>query len=137
MGIFKSIKDMKEMAASAPAMISEAQQMQVNAAQMQAAMQQQAQAQAAAFATPGAAAGVPSAVPSDLLAPVAGVTVEQYVAVVKAVAAYNYDQAMLPSLAAGHGIGAAAWAEASAVFNGRVTSSPAFAQHFNTLYRAG
>ena len=134
MGIFKQMKDMKDMVHAAPAMIDQAQVLQAQANQMQAAMAQQSQAQtAAAFAAPGAPAGLSP----ELLAPVAGVTVEQYVAVVKGVAAYNYDQAMLPTIAAGHGIDRASWETAAAAFNGRVTSSPAFAQHFNTLYRAG
>ncbi|MBI5089565.1 MAG: hypothetical protein HZB15_12105 [Actinobacteria bacterium] len=133
MGILKSMKDMKQMVAAAPAMIDQAQVLQAQAAQMQAAQAQAAQqAQAAAFAAPGSSAGITP----DLLAPVAGVTVEQYVAVVKGIAAYNYDQAMLPTVAAGHGIDRASWDTAAAAFNARVTSSPAFAQHFNALYRA-
>lgn len=134
MGFFKQMKDMKEMVHAAPGMIDQAQVLQAQATQMQTAMAQQAQAQtAAAFAAPGATPGMTP----DLLAPVAGVTVEQYVAIVKGVAAYNYDQAMLPTIAAGHGIDRDSWDAAAATFNARVTSSPAFAQHFNTLYRAG
>jgi hypothetical protein len=134
MGIFKSMKDMKQMVAAAPAMIDQAQVLQAQANQMQAAMAQQSQAQtAAAFANPGATPGLNA----DLIAPVAGVTVEQYVTVVKGVAAYNYDQNMLPTIAAGLGIDRESWDTAAATFNSRVTSSPAFAQHFNTLYRAG
>ena len=133
MGIFKQMKDMKDMVHAAPAMIDQAQVLQAQANQMQAAMAQQAQAQTAAAFAPGAAAGLTP----DLLAPVAGVSVEQYVAVVKGVAAYNYDQAMLPTIAAGQGIDRDSWETAAAAFNARVTSSPAFAQHFNTLYRAG
>ena len=84
MGILKSMKDMKNMVAAAPAMIDQAQVL-------------QAQAQTvAAFANPSATPGLSA----DLIAPVAGVT-------------------------------------AATTFNGRVTSSPAFAQHFNTLYRVG
>jgi hypothetical protein len=133
MGILKSMKDMKQMVAAAPAMIDQAQVLQAQAAQMQAAQAQAAQAQAAAaFASHPSTPGLTP----DLLTPVAGVTVEQYVAVVKGIAAYNYDQAMLPSVAASHGIDRAAWDTAAAEFNVRVTSSPAFAQHFNALYRA-
>lgn len=133
MGIFKQMKDMKDMVHAAPAMIDQAQVLQAQANQMQAAMAQQAQAQtAAAFASPAAVAGMTP----DLLEPVAGVTVEQYVTVVKGVAAYNYDQAMLPTIAAGLGIDRASWDTAAAAFNARVMASPAFAQHFNMLYRA-
>lgn len=72
----------------------------------------------------------------ELLAPIAGVTVEQYVAVSKGVAAHNYDQAKLPLVAAELGIDAAVWETAAAGFNARVSTSPAFARHFNALYRA-
>ena len=71
----------------------------------------------------------------ELLAPIAGVTVEQYVAVSKGVAAYNYDQTKLPLVAAELGIDAAVWETAAAGFNARVSTSPAFARHFNALYR--
>jgi hypothetical protein len=84
----------------------------------------------------GPVAVVEVPVSTELLAPIAGVTVEQYVLVSKGVAAHNYDQAKLPLVAAELGIDAAAWATAAAGFNARVSSSPAFARHFNTLYRA-
>ncbi|MCU1359179.1 MAG: hypothetical protein JWN99_468 [Ilumatobacteraceae bacterium] len=133
MGFFKQMKDMKEMVHAAPGMIDQAQVMAAQANQMKAMHEQQSQAAtAAAFANPAA---VPGLTP-DLLEPVAGVTVQQYVTVVKGVAAYNYDQSMLPTLAAGQGIDRESWDAASAAFNARVTGSPAFAQHFNTLYRA-
>lgn len=133
MGFFKQMKDMKDMVHAAPAMIDQAQVMQAQALQMKAMQEQQSQAAtAAAFAKPTAAAGLTA----DLLEPVAGVTVQQYVTVVKGVAAYNYDQGMLPTVAAGHGIDSESWTVAAAAFNARVTASPAFAQHFNTLYRA-
>ena len=128
MGLFKSMKDMKQMVAAAPAMVEQAQVMGAQAQQMAYAQQQQAYAAAQA-------AGVAPTADGDVFAPIAGVTVEQYVAVVKGVAAYNYDQNMLPTLAAQRGIDRANWDQAAAGFNARVTSSPAFAQHFNTLYR--
>ena len=128
MGLFKSMKDMKQMVAAAPAMVEQAQVMGAQAQQMAYAQQQQAYAAAQA-------AGVAPTADGDVFAPIAGVTVEQYVAVVKGVAAYNYDQNMLPTLAAQRGIDRANWDQAAACFNARVTSSPAFAQHFNTLYR--
>ena len=75
----------------------------------------------------GPVAVVEVPVSTELLAPIAGVTVEQYVLVSKGVAAHNYDQAKLPLVAAELGIDAAAWATAAAGFNARVSSSPAFA----------
>lgn len=128
MGLFKGMKDMKQMVNAAPGMVAQAQQMGAQAQQMAVAQQQAAYAAAQAQ-------GVAPVPGEDVYAPIAGVTVEQYVKVVKGIAAYNYDQSMLPTLAAQHGIDAASWERAAAGFNARVTSSPAFAQHFNTLYR--
>ena len=83
-----------------------------------------------------AAPAVAEPMPSDLLAPIAGVTVQQYVAVCKGLASHDYDQTRLPLVASAAGIDAAAWESAAAGFNARVSASPAFARHFNTLYRA-
>jgi hypothetical protein len=132
MGMFKQMKDMKQVVAAAPAMMQEAQYLQANAMQMQA---QQASVQQSVMARQAAAANHPAAQTDDMLAPIAGVTVEQYVHVVKGIAAYNYDQAMCPTIAAGLGISAENWAVAAEGFNARVCASPAFAQHFNRLYR--
>ena len=132
MGMFKAMKDMKQMVAVAPSMIQEAQYLQANAMQVQA---QHASAQQSVMAQQAAAATHPEASASDMLAPIAGVSVEQYVHVVKGIAAYNYDQAMCPTIAAGLGISAGNWATAAEGFNARICASPAFAQHFNRLYR--
>ena len=128
MGLFKGMKDMKQMVSAAPEMMQQAQMMGAQAQQMAAAQQQAAMAAAQAQ-------GVAPVAGEDVYAPIAGVTVEQYVKVVKGIAAYNYDQNMLPTVAAQHGIDGDSWAKAAAGFNARVTSSPAFAQHFNALYR--
>jgi hypothetical protein len=132
MGLFKGMKDMRDMVNAAPAMVEQAQILQGQANQMayanqQAMMAQQAMVAQQQMGAPGAG--------GQQFPPIAGVTVEQYVAVVKGIAAYNYDQNMLPAVAAQHGIDAASWATAAAGFNAQVTSNPAFAQHFNTLYR--
>ena len=128
MGLFKGMKDMKQMVSAAPEMVQQAQMMGAQAQQMAAAQQQAAMAAAQTQ-------GVAPIAGEDIYAPIAGVTVEQYVKVVKGIAAYNYDQNMLPTVAAQHGIDGDSWAKAAAGFNARVTSSPAFAQHFNALYR--
>jgi len=85
--------------------------------------------QQAAYGTPGAMAAGPN------LAPIAEVTLEQFTAVSKGVAAFGYDQARLPEIAASHGIPAAAWETASSGWNDRIKASPAVAQRFNQLYR--
>jgi len=78
MGMFKAMKDMKQMVAVAPSMIQEAQYLQANAMQVQA---QHASAQQSVMAQQAAAATHPEASASDMLAPIAGVSVEQYVPV--------------------------------------------------------
>ncbi len=143
MGMLKRMKDMKDMVNAAPGMVQQAQELGAQAQQMAAAHQAAAQAQLAQaqgqmgqFGGPqfgGPQAGVtPSGPDFD---PVAGVTLEQFAGVSKGVAAYNYDQSKLVEVAAGHGISAQSWEEASRGWNSRVQSNPAVAQRFNQLYR--
>ena len=133
MGFFKSMKDMKTVVAAAPAMMQQANQIQANAMAMQA---QSMAGQQALLARQATAAQHPEAFAADKTAPIAGVTLEQYVHVVKGIAAYNYDQAMCPTIAAGLGISAENWATAAEGFNARICADPAFAQRFNAMYRA-
>ncbi len=67
--------------------------------------------------------------------PVAGVSLEQFAAVSKGVAAYDYDQSRLVDIAASKGIPAGSWEEASRGWNSRIQANPAVAQRFNQLYR--
>src|SRR5580698_10173730 len=112
MGIFKQMKDMKDMVTAAPGLVEQAQQMGAQAQQM-----------------PAAQAG-PDFEPID------GVTLEQFAAVGKAVAAYNYDGTKLPEIAASKGIPGPAWESASRGWNDRLLANPAVAQRYNQLYRA-
>jgi hypothetical protein len=130
MGMLKRMKDMKDMVNAAPGMVAQAQQLGAQAQQMAAARQAALAAQQqAAYGTPGAMAAGPD------FAPIAEVTLEQFTAVSKGVAAFGYDQARLPEIAASHGIPAAAWETASSGWNDRIKASPAVAQRFNQLYR--
>jgi hypothetical protein len=88
----------------------------------------------ASITTAPAVADAP--IPSELLAPIAGVSVDQYVAVSARLAAHHYDPSCLPTVTSEAGIDTAAWDVAAAGFNARVSASAAFARHFNTLYRA-
>lgn len=132
MGMLKRMKDMKDMVNAAPGMVAQAQELGAQAQQMAAARQ------AALAAQQQAVYGAPSAMAAGAdFAPIADVTLEQFTAVSKGVAAFGYDQARLPEIAATHGIPAAAWATASAGWNDRIKASPAVAQRFNQLYRQG
>jgi len=141
MGMMKRMKDMRDMVNAAPDMVRQAQEMgaqaqamgaqaqQYAAAQQAAAQAQRAQAQGA-FAQPGAAPTGPD------FDPIAGVSLELFAAISKGVAAYNYDAAKLPEIAASNGVDAGTWDEASRGWNDRIKANPAVAQRFNVLYRA-
>jgi hypothetical protein len=136
MGIFKQMKDMKDMVSAAPGLIEQAQQMGAQAQQMAAAQQAAAQARMAQYggAQPGAF-GQQAAPAGPDFEPIDGVSLEQFAAVGKAVAAYN-DGSRLPEIAASKGIPAAAWESASRGWNDRLLANPAVAQRYNQLYRA-
>jgi len=128
MGLFKQMKEMKNLVAAAPGMIDQAQQMANSAQQMQAAQYQQAAAhQAAAAGTLGPQAGG--------LDPIANVSLQQYAVIVKAIAPLNYDQSALPGIAASHGIDGASWQQAHDGWNARIQGDPAVARAFSDIYR--
>ena len=129
MGLFKDIKDMKNVVAAAPDMVEEAQKMAANAQAMAA---QQAAAAAAMAQQQAAAAALPATGPD--FDPVAGVSLELYAEVSKGLAEYNYDQAMAPQIAGTKGIAADAWQTAADAWNARMKANPAVAQRFNALY---
>ena len=141
MGMFKRMKDMKDMVEAAPGLMQQAQQLGAQAQEMAAAQQAAMQAQAAQNGgfPPGAAmtgTAVPGAAVSGAdFEPVAGVTLEQFAAVSKGVAAYGYDPTKLPEIAASKGITAFAWDTASRGWNERIHRNRAVAQRFNQLYR--
>ncbi len=138
MGMMKRMKDMRDMANAAPGMVQQAQQMGAQAQEMAAAQQAAAQARMAAmqqqqgggFAAPGAAPAGPD------FEPIAGVSLEQFAAISKGVAAYNYDASKLVEVAASKGVDAASWETAHVGWNDRIKANPAVAQRFNLLYRA-
>jgi hypothetical protein len=148
MGIFKQIRDMKDMVSAAPNLVEQAQQMGAQAQRMAAAQRAAAQAQmaqyggrqAGAFGQPAGAFGQPgaSAVPAGPdFEPIDNVSLDQFAAVTKAVAAFNYDGSKLPEIAASRGIPGYAWETACNGWNERIKSNPAVAQRYNQLYRAG
>lgn len=127
MGLFKQMKDLKKTVEAAPGLVSQAQQMAAQAQQMQAAQQAAAQ-QATAQATAGAAAGAD-------FEPIAGVSLEQYVAISRECAAYPGDFAKAAAIAASHGISDESWQAAMNGWNARM-HNVAVAQRFNQLYTA-
>jgi hypothetical protein len=144
MGIFKQIKDMKDMVNAAPGLVEQAQQMGAQAQQMAAAQQAAAQARMAQYggAQPGAfgqqagSLGQTAGPAGPDFEPIADVSLAQFAAVTKAVAAFNYDGSKLPEIAASKGIPSYAWETACNGWNERIKSNPAVAQRYNQLYRA-
>jgi hypothetical protein len=151
MGIFKQIRDMKDMVNAAPGLVEQAQQMGAQAQQMAAAQRAAAQAQmaqyggqqpgafgqqAGAFGQQAGAFGQQAGPTGPDFEPIDNVSLDQFAAVTKAVAAFNYDGSKLPQIAASRGIPAYAWETACNGWNERIKSNPAVAQHYNQLYRA-
>jgi hypothetical protein len=132
MGMLNRMKDMKDMAEAAPGMVAQAQQLGAQAQQM-------AAAQLAAYQTlaaQAAGAQLRGAEAEADFEPIAGVPIEAFAAVSKGVAAFGYDPARLPEIAASRGIQVAAWQTAHQGWNDRIKRNRAVAQRFNQLYRA-
>jgi len=138
MGMMKRMKDMRDMVNAAPGMVQQAQQMGAQAQEMAAAQQAAAQARMAAYQQQqGGGFNAPGAAPTGPdFEPIAGVSLEQFAAISKGVAAYNYDASKLVEVAASKGVDAASWESAHVGWNDRIKANPAVAQRFNLLYRA-
>jgi hypothetical protein len=121
-GMFKQMKDMKKAVAAAPGLIDQAQQMGQQAQHMQAA-QQAAMAQAPVAAPAGATLAGPDA------EPIAGVSLEKYAEICKAMAG-NQD----PAIAAAHGVAPDAWQAAMDGWTARMQRNHAVGRQFNVHY---
>jgi hypothetical protein len=132
-GIFKQMKDMKDMAAAAPGMVAQAQQMGAQAQQMAAAQQAAAMAQMQQVQGQAGPAGAAPTGPD--FEPINGVSLEQFASVSKGVAAFNYDASKLVDIAASKGISSYDWDDAQRGWNERIKANPAVASRFNQLYR--
>jgi hypothetical protein len=130
----EELKRMKDMAEAGPGLMQQGQQMAAQAQQM-AAAQQAAQAQMAHYQAQAALARPAFATSGADFEPVSGVTLDQFAAVSKGIAAYNYDQSKLAEVAASQGIDPVSWENAAQGWNSRIQASPAVAQRFNQLYR--
>ena len=131
MGLLRGMKDLKDMRDAAPGMIAGAQQMAAQAQEMAAAQQAAAQQQMQQFAAQQQAvaeAGGPD------YEPIAGVSLDDYAAISKELANYNYDQSQAVMIAASRGIAASSWEQAVDGWNKRIRSNPTVGQRFNQLY---
>ncbi len=134
MGLFKQMKDMKDMVHAAPGMVDQANEMAANAQVMQQQMMAQQQAamqQAMGQAGMGGAAPQPGG-----LDPIAGVDLQKYAKIVKGISTLNYDQSLLPGIAAANGVDGGSWAQAHDGWNARIKSDPGVASAFSAAYQA-
>jgi hypothetical protein len=129
MGLFKQMKDMKDMVAAAPGAIDQANQLGANA-QAMAAQQQAAATQAAAAQQ----ASVAAAATGADFEPINGVSLALYAEISKDLATVNYDTSQTTMLANAKGVVASDWEAAVAGWNARMQSNPAVGQQFNALY---
>ena len=124
MGMFKQMKDMKKTVAAAPELVDQAMQMSAQAQHMQAAQQ-------AAMAQPMtggmASAWAPLAGPDA--EPIAGVSLEQYAAICKAMGGVND-----PSVATAHGVAPDAWQAAQDGWTARMQRNHAVGHQFNAYF---
>ncbi|MGD9995830.1 MAG: hypothetical protein AB7L17_03335 [Ilumatobacteraceae bacterium] len=70
----------------------------------------------------------------DALEPIEGVTLDTYADIVRGISAYNYDQSMLPPIAARYGIAGDAWQSVHDGWNARIVADPAVARRFSDIY---
>jgi len=130
MGVFKQIKDMKNVVAQAPGMVEQAQKMAQQAQQMQAAQMQAAQMQAAQMgATPG------GSVDPALLAPIAGISLERYAQLAKSIGERKLDQAGVESFVKLQGHSPEDWQAAYDGWNARFKGNMPLSVHFGNLYQ--
>jgi hypothetical protein len=134
MGLFKQMKDMKNVVEQAPEMVSQAQQLGAQAQEMQAAQMAAAQAaQQQQLAANDAAA----ATGEGDFSPISGVSIEQYASICKQLGASAGDPAAAHAAAQAAGIGAAEWDAAAAGWAERMKGGTAVGQKFNQLYMGG
>jgi hypothetical protein len=125
----KQLKDMKTMAAAAPGMFDQAQQLKENA-----------EIQAGNAATQGAgvpgAAVVPGVVDAAALAPINGITLEDYARIAKTIGEQRLDQAGTEALVQRLGHSSSDWQAASDGWNDRFTGNTALSVQFGTIYQS-
>lgn len=137
MGLFKQMKDMKNMVEAAPDMVAQARQLGAQAQEYGAAQQaaaQQAAQQATEAAQQAAAPGSESAADFE---PINGVTLEQYAALCKQLGASAADTTAAHSAASAVGISAEDWDAASAGWGQRMQTNRVVGTKFRDLYVAG
>jgi hypothetical protein len=129
-GVFKQIKDMKNVVAQTPGMVEQAQKMAQQAQQLQAAQMAAAQAQM------GQMAGAPvGGVDPALLEPIAGISLERYAQLAKSIGERKLDQAGVESFVNLQGHSPEDWQKAYDGWNARFKNNMALSVQFGSLYQ--
>lgn len=135
MGLFKQMKDLRNVAAQAPDMVAQAQQTaaaaQAYAAQQQAAYGMTGYGAANAFGAP-VATGM--AADDPRLAPIAGVDLAMYARVSKAASQEGLTADGVVAKAQSFGIAADAWQQAATGWPARMRGDTQLAVHYGNLF---
>lgn len=129
MGVFKQIKDLKNVVAQAPGAIDQAQKMAAQAQQMQAAQAAAMQAQVPQVG------GAPGGVDPALLEPIAGISLERYAQLAKSIGERKLDQAGVESFVKLQGHSPEDWQAAYDGWNARFKGNMALSVQFGNLYQ--
>ena len=142
MGLFKDLKNMKDTVHAAPDMIRQAQVLGAQAQALgaaQAASPQETTAQrpdgSGAWSRPGNMVGAPGVVTAAELEPIAGVSLERYAQLAKAIGERHLDQAGIEDLARSQGLTPEAWQQAYDGWNARMKVNLALSTQFGQLYQ--
>ncbi|GAA2364299.1 hypothetical protein [Dactylosporangium salmoneum] len=135
MGLFKQMKDLRNVAAQAPDMVAQAQQTaaaaQAYAAQAQAAYGMNGYSAANAFGAP-VATGI--AADDPRLAPIAGVDLVTYARISKAASQEGLNADGVAARAQSFGVSADAWQEAVTGWPARMRGDTQLAVHFGNVF---
>ena len=124
MGFLKQMKDMKNVLHEAPGALAQAQQLGAQAKEMQ----------AAAAAMPGV--GTPHIITPAELEPIAGISLERYAQLAKAVGTRKLQGVELDGFLVGNGHNAADWQAAYDGWNARMKANMGLSTQFGSLYQS-
>jgi hypothetical protein len=130
MGLFKQMKDMKTVVAATPGLIDQAQQLQANAAALQGS-------QGNAYLGAGVPGGsmAPGTVDEATLAPINGISLDEYARIAKTIGEQRLDQAGTEALVQRVGHSVADWQGAYDGWNERFKGNTALSVQFGVIYQ--
>lgn len=121
---FKRLRQMKRAVSATPDLVEQALRLQEQTLEMQATQQAAA-----------AAAGTTGTIDPRLLEPIAGITIERYAELSKAIGERNLDLDRIENFVRSHGVGYDDWQAAFEGWNERLKHNTALSVHYADLYR--